>query len=442
MLDLPVELRRACINALKEDGQALKALRLTCKDVETLATEVLFQKAILNHTDESAEKLAKLKESSLNPLVHNVVINTSDDPEHYGGGDTSEADIRESFSETIANINGFRNLEEIELKFACEVGTDYKAKKGVAETNDFRVEVWAFLLTSLRQAEKVKVLTIKNLQDHHDERTFEHTHFISARSRLSRLHLQIATEIQDACLEDSINLAALRECFTQSLPNIWLKPLTNQLTHLTLYTGECLWGIWPFVDFRKIPPFSRLKSLSLGNLTVAHEWQIDWIVAHSETLEKLLMDDCSIVTMLSMDNKQVKVNFPNQPPVPGPKNRRTGSHQYLVHVAMRWDDIFDRFRISLPHLNHFAMGHGNWRDGQAFEGRYDLVNRLFTERYCVFDTGIGPTQWIMYDERHKNGYTFRPEQSEPVRWPECGDEDREALVKLLRDVEGRAGTKL
>jgi hypothetical protein len=96
MMQLAVELQRLCLVALRDDGETLKALRSTNKCLGNLATETLFQKAVLNHTDESAEKYFKLAQSPLSHMVRHLVLNTSDDP-HYSGGDQPEAEIKESF---------------------------------------------------------------------------------------------------------------------------------------------------------------------------------------------------------------------------------------------------------------------------------------------------------------------------------------------------------
>ena len=437
MLQLPVELRRLCVDNLHDDGETLKALRLANKELGTLATESLFQRAILNHTDESADKFVKLIQSPLNPLMRHVVVNTSDDPEYSGGGQDA-AEVAETFGEAIVKMTEFQNLEEMELKYAQECAMDPDRDKDVAETNEFRVQVMDFVLTALRRAEKLKTLTIKNLQDYHGE-IFEGGEFAMARSRLTKLHLQIANECDDASPENTIDYEALHDGFTRSLPLIWLKPLTHQLTHLTLYGGECLWGVWPFVDFREIPPFPHLKSLSLGNFVIAHDWQMDWIVAHSATLRQLILDDCSIPTTMRLTEQQATPNFPNEAPF---RIHPYAGKEYFVHVALRWHNVFDRMRIGLPRLHHFAMGHGDWNEGKAFEERYELANSIEDERYCMFDWGIGPSQWIMYSPRRRSGYCFSVEQDELVPFPQCKDEDQRALVKLLEVVEARAGTKV
>jgi hypothetical protein len=440
MLQLPVEIRRLCLESLEHDREDLKNARLVNKELGFLASEILFRKAILNNTEESAEKFRELLKSSLNALVHNVEINTSEDPEYTGGGQ-DEADNSESFLEMMRLIHEFSKLEEVGLNFAKEVaGNDPRGyDKDVAETVLFRTGILEDLLPALRKASNLQTLTVKNLQDYHDEGLFKCEDFIAVRDKLTRLHLQIATEYDDASPEESITKPALHTGFGRDLPNIWLKPTTSQLTHLTLYGTECYWGIYPFVDFRNIPTFTRLKSLCLGNFTIAHDWQVDWIVSHNATLEELIMDDCLILPALRMKTTMTKANFPDL----APSKLNHGIFRITVYwkeVPLRWHMVLDRFRTSLPKLRHFAMGHGNWSEYRAFEERYELLSEVAKGRYAFFDWGIGPSQWIVGGSTyHEDGYTFshgHPER-EYVEFPKCREEDQKALMDLLVCVEGR-----
>ncbi|KAH3944752.1 hypothetical protein HBI81_231620 [Parastagonospora nodorum] len=224
------------------------------------------------------------------------------------------------FLEMLELIHQIKNLQEVELKFAKQCAVEEVTRwsswtKGVAETLRFRNKVFENFLSALQQAGKIQYLTIKNLQDYHNKSIFERQDFRIIRDRLPQLHLQIAAEYDEASPEYTIEKPALHAGYTQDLPNTWLKPLSGQLTHLTLYGAEsmCMWGIWPLVDFCNIPTFAHLKSLSFGRFTVVHDWQIDWILSHAETLEELIPDDCPIVTVLYMDDKPAKASFPDLP---------------------------------------------------------------------------------------------------------------------------------
>lgn len=452
MLKLPVELRRRCLDFLHDDAEALQALRLVNKEVGTLGTETLFRTVILNHTDESAERFTFFLRSSLNPLARRVIINTSDDPEH-SGDEQAKADVLQSFGDALELLWKLANLKEVQVKFAREcaynptVGPGHYWGKSIAETDDFRIAVLDIVFTALRQAEKVNSLTIKNLQDHMDKILFNSEEFKAVRDRLTELHLQITTEYDDACPEDSIDKPACHQGFRRDLPDLWLKPLTNQLTHLTLYSTDCYWGMYPFVDLRQVPAFPRLKSLSLGKFTIAHDWQIDWILSHGSTLEELFLDDCPIITHMRLQGHQAKPNFPALCPDASeslPSGTGRGSRNYFQAIDLRWYLVFDRFRNGLLRLCRFAISSADWTDGSAFEQRYRLSPLLLDTRYCIFDCGIGPTQWIPMGTRGRaQGYTFGLGGRAPtyVSFPQCLGDDNAALRKLLDVLYERGNVK-
>jgi hypothetical protein len=422
MLQIPVELRRHCINFLDDDAQTLKALRLSCKDLGTLATETLFWTAALNHEEESADKFKKLINSPLKSLVHHVVINTrgTDDPdvERY----TLECEIVGSFVDAIQLLSQVVKLEEVELSFSDECqafGWDNR----VAETLHFRKSILVPFFGALAKADRLESLTIKNLQDAMSKEVFESDGFKAVRGCLKKLHLQIATEHDEARPEHDLDMAVTVGGFTQALPNFWLKPMTTQLTHLTLSSLNCPWGIWPFLDLRQISSFSRLKSLRLGHLTIAHDWQIDWIVSHSATLEELVFDDTSVIVALLFNKEQVEINFPHLSQLKHTisEDGNEEDKDYLVELELRWHHVFDRFREGLPLLHHFAA---NCRD------------------YRFFEHGMGPSAW-----KDDDGYSFfmkndYGEDYTDIDSPRCSEEDEQALAALMESVYQRASLKL
>lgn len=445
MLRLPVELRRCCLQLLKDDVETLKAIRLVNKDLGNLATKILFRTATLNNTNQSADKFCTLLASDFSSMVRRVVVHTSDDPEHTSWDDdeeTEEAEVVEAFSKAIAIICDFEKLEEVEVKFARECIVD-GWHRSIAETVDFRYEVLELLFTSVAQASKLKSLTIKNLQDHMEKRIFESRDFKTVRGRLTQLHLQIATEHDDEAPEYNIDKLACHEGFGHGLPEYWLKPLLNQLTHLTLFGLSCPWGIWPFVDLRNIGTLPRLRSLSLGKFTIAHDWQVDWIISHASTLEELILDDCPIVTALHLLKDQTRPNFPDLPVA-----NKGGPHEsatWFKIIDIRWHHVLERFRGSLPRLRQFALDSSRGVDTTAFEERYQLLPNLSQGRYCMFDCGIALSQWLSKGQKFsREGRQFHihyDRKPEYVEFPQCDEEDLAALVAFLKMVEERSRAK-
>ncbi|KAJ4336297.1 hypothetical protein N0V95_008644 [Ascochyta clinopodiicola] len=449
MLQLPAELQRLCIEYLDDDADTLKVVRLVNNELGNLATEVLFSKAILNPTDESAEKFMELMQDKFSDKVRCVVINTSLDPdlEDEEAGALPESEVLPSFADAIGSLSSFRNLQELQLKFALECAAELDTDMGdgyekeVAETPEFRNEVLKMVFEALEEITTLDVLSIKNLQDHMDREILESEAFHRVRDKLTGLHLQITTEAQE---QHELELAAIHRGFTTDLPELWLKPTLSHLTHLTLYSYTCMWGVFPFVDFRDIGTFPCLQSLSLGNLTIAYDWQFDWIVSHGPTLKQLLLDDCPIIAALKMEGDMAKVAFPELHSLPE-SMRPDWNGRYFTEISLRWHDVFDRFRSGLPHLEHFAAcGSEHWTN-DAFDDRYYLRNRLAGNRYHVFDCGTVPP-WLDFDQHTpvRKGHNFYRRGVHPnseefhVDFPECYDEDMEALDRLMKVVNERA----
>jgi hypothetical protein len=422
MLQIPVELRRHCINFLNDDAKTLKDVRLSCKDLGTLATQTLFRTAALNQKEESADRFKKLVDSPLKSLVHHVIINTlgTEDPDVERWLLKSES--VESFVKAIESLSKLEKPQEVELNFSDECQASFSENR-VAETTQFRDSILVPFFGALANVDRVESLTIKNLQDAMTHMLFMSEDFKAARGRLKKLHLQIVIEHDEAGPEHDLDMAEDVGGFTRALPDYWLKPMTTQLTHLTLSSPDCPWGIWPFVDLRQIPTFTRLKSLYLGNFTIAHDWQIDWIVSHSATLEELVFDDTSIIVALLFNKEQVEINFSNLSQLKHTisEDEKEEDKEYLVELELRWHHVFDRSREGLPLLQHFAA---NCRD------------------YQFFEHGIGPSAW-KDDDRYsffmKNEYG---EDYTEIDSPRCDKEDELALAALMESVYQRANMKL
>ncbi|KAF2737493.1 hypothetical protein EJ04DRAFT_510349 [Polyplosphaeria fusca] len=426
MFQLPVELQRQCIETL--DVESLKHLRLTARGLLDVSTEVLFYTVSLLPTDESAAKYTKvLGDGRFRSLVRRVIFNTSVDPlDEY---ETEESELIGSFEEATRAVAYFGNVREVELKFAVNCGSDrgeptYSWEKEVPETLDFRSNILHTFFYALQAAKGVECLTIKNLQDDTDMEVYESGEFKVVRDRLKKLHLQITTETSDAAPENNITFEACHRMFTDDLFDHWLKPTQDQLTHLTIYGTHCYWGIWPYSDLRQVH-FPQLKSLSLGNLTIAHDWQVEWITGHGDTLEQLVMDDCPIVVELRMERTEALANWADLRPA---EEQEGGYPVYLHTVSIRWHDIFLRFQSGLPRLQHFACGHGDWDEGTMLEGRYEMVAALEDSRYVAFECGIGPSQWVSLDDASDNmGLAL-----------DCDAKDMAALVELMAAVQARS----
>jgi hypothetical protein len=438
MLDLPFGIQRHCVQYL--DIKALKSLRTTNKAILPLSTEKLFHTISLFPGQESSTKFTHvLENTNLNPMVRKIIFDTSS-PADKKLHCEEEKKVDEDFQKTMCTVGKFLNLCEVELRFSreCAHENDYRFNKEVQETVNFRTNILENLFKALNNPEnptlKVDSLTINNLQDH--TTIYDNENFIAVRSRLKKLALNIATESDDTSPERSIRMVALHEMFNNDLLEQWLKPLQDQLTHLTIYC-DTYWGAVPYCDLRQVH-FPHLKSLSMGNFTIVHNWQIDWILLHGPTLEELLLDDCPITIALNLEAEQCRPNFPEL--ISATEDTDLDSPmEYVKDVSLRWHDIIPRFQTDLPHLKRFAMGSGNWDRGLQFQERYEMVSELRLGRYNIFDCGIGPSHWadFEYDNRVYECYTLSWGREE-IKFPDCDEQDLEALGELMEVVNFRA----
>lgn len=167
----------------------------------------------------------------------------------------------------------------------------------VTEDEEFRGDVLETVLGALNRetssANNLRSLTIVNLQNKNNEGITNSSNFKNVLSRITELHLLTAVQIEELASENYVLKTALNDFFRGGLPNAWLKPASQNLTRLTLYTNT-YWGWLPGFDPRGIR-FPSVKYLALGNYTFAHDWQIEWITSHFADLETLIMVDCPIV---------------------------------------------------------------------------------------------------------------------------------------------------
>jgi len=418
MLHLPVELQRQCVE--KADFKTLRALRLVDKAISTIASELLFHTVNLLPTDESAAKFFNiLEDNTLNSLVRRAIFNTSLNPEDDTHNE-SESEVSDLFRDSINSVSRFSNVREVDLKFSRECMSDHMYYT-VAEGDKFRAAVLKIFFGAVRSAAKVDTLTIKNIHDATSGEICETEDFKVVCSRLKKLNIQVATEYDSAAPENSLGLAVDNDFFAVLTP-FWLEPIREQLTHVTIYSAECLWGIYPGFDCDVY--FPKLKSLSLGNYTIAHNTQIKWILEHGDTLEELLLDDCPIIIAMRME-EEMAVSIAN-----------FDDDCYFKLIDLRWHHVFPQFQFGLPHLKHFSIGKGDWDRQRMFEQRYNLLPRLITERYHSFDCGVGPTQWVDAAYNYEMSNEGEPVE---VEYPGCEKKDQEALNALLEAVSLRNG---
>ena len=482
LLDLPEELLALCCDHI--DIFATKAFRLTCKRTMPMATRRLFSHVHLLPTTESANKArAILENKELMPLVTSISIKTSiedldleihrpswdvpdwrdDDPDYadetkHGIG--TNGVLSSAFKSMLGDIGLFQNLRRVELKFDWEVVGPSSFNSGHhKEWTEYREPFLRNFFRALNHPEhpasKVHSLSICNLHDLSNYETLKSDDFKSALSRIDTLELGVATEEQSAAPESNIELPERHQFFGIDLIDFWLAPVQHNLVNLKIYSNS-YWGYLPKCDLRKLH-FPKLKGLAFGNMTFTHDWQLDWIVSHGQTLESLTLDDCPIVhdaiVGQTMDHERYAKLQDDKSLEWDPWKEKAWSY------GSRWHDYLRKMTVGLPRLQHFGMGHGAWNNcydednlTQAFEASASLPAQLETGRYVIFSWGTGPSAWI---EPEGHGYQGDPtmkiteldqqydccweeDDDPPVpSYPDCWDQDQEAFDVFMAAVEGR-----
>lgn len=167
-----------------------------------------------------------------------------------------------------------------------------------------------------------------------------------------------------------------------------------------------------------------------------------------QKLESLILDNCPIVHagLLYWPSDQEHCPLYNHNwslgSIPDPK-----SWDYTT----RWHDYFRKLR-TLPNLTHFAVGQGPWfpsygldRASEPFLHASSLPAEIFAGRYVIFESGTGPSPWQGPDDDdvRVTGYSYEDDGSwsseiapAPL-YPDCWDEDQNALDELISVVQAR-----
>ncbi|KAF2446489.1 hypothetical protein P171DRAFT_519995 [Karstenula rhodostoma CBS 690.94] len=403
---LPIEIQREC--ARHFDIQTLKQFRLSSRKASSIALEYLFHTIVLNFNDESAKRFNHvLDDGALKKMVRRAIVDGRDghqdelypeeseeeDGDSDGDGVEDANEIKwpqTPWSIAIKRIAQFPKLRNAELWMQDECYEWDYAGSSCDQDPEYRQVYQTRFFQALKDATAIDSLTLNNAQDAIITSTGTEEATDALRSRIKSFHIMIATDVCHGSPENKVDQVELHQCFNFLLRTHWLDPFQNQLTHLTLYC-DTYWGVYPFTDLRGIH-FPCLVSLALGNLSVAHDWQFDWITSHGETLEELILDDVCIVYAMVMPKEMLNANWPNE--VPNPDD------DTCKHYLTRWDEVFDDFRLDLPKLKRFGMGHGEWHN-KMFEARYDLPARIEWTRYMTYYSGIGPSQWTEEFSYHR-----------------------------------------
>jgi hypothetical protein len=314
-----------------------------------------------------------------------------------------------------------------------------------------------FALTKFLRHADIETLTVKHLQEFCPDQRPDASQ-ISPTFR--KLNLLITTWTSEACPEDDINNLESHAFFNERLDAVWLSHSQSRLTHLTLHCNT-YWGVFPRWQPEGLH-FPSLRSLALSKWTITFDWQLDFITSHGETLEQLTLTDCPILYASRMTSHQSTNALHQRLPTSRGKPPTTN-----IFCGMRWYHVLPHFQEELVKLKHFSMGRGpvnpaycseaDLSADEAFDGRYSLIPCIDSSRYAIFDFGEGAIPYerprfdwhvsldeseSMYSWLERERWSWEDHETDEnvktkIAYPECLQEDQEALAGLLRVVRGR-----
>ena len=231
------------------------------------------------------------------------------------------------------------------------------------------------------------------------------------------------------------------------------------LRHLTLYSDIRV-GWYPKLDLRSVH-FAQLETLALGQFVFSNDLPFEWIMKHSETLQELYLDHCSILYQSGagylqhewLDEEGYQIAEPITPRYSHLQDQPSDQKLSFGTYTKRWHEIFNHFSTTLIRLHTFRFGSSvQWKfdvvnrydDGSPgmpvmpWEGEKDLENEIFPERYLIWDD---------FDTEYSTKWSEGREYAtkDPKKWderdykrfedyPECNDEDLSALREFVKKL--------
>ncbi|KAI4843227.1 hypothetical protein E4T44_06859 [Aureobasidium sp. EXF-8845] len=211
-------------------------------------------------------------------------------------------------------------------------------------------------------------------------------------SRIRKLELQVVIEDVDGdgSLPANLGKKELHSFFGHRLVQEWLEPIRDNLTHLKLYSRDMYFGYFPKCQ---LPNFSSLRSLMLGGMSFSHNEQLNWILAHRNTLEELVLDNCPIVIGVRIPSTLDSDNYPIEPLFNSSTTGSILAPSSFTYQA-RWHDYFSSFATGLIKLRSIRCGFGDCLvpdSGRRDIGFWMMVNGEDHRSRMDLMTGAGVT---------------------------------------------------
>lgn len=434
--------------APKED---LLNIRLANKELDRHAVGKLFREVFISPSEKHISTYNSISEHvRLRRLPRSVIIHSQPDIDMGGRPCSREyVDRDEDYEEAIAALARFPNLDSLEIGFTpeCLGERELNCYEDVEETVSERCDMLELIFQAIKDRaanpdnRTIRKLTIINLQNCKIPEFTRSDLFRDVMSQLEELHLEITQECNEAGPDHDYTRVEL-QTFPAYLVSHWLKPISQNLKALSIYSRSDNWGPFPGYFRPKGLSFPKLESLSLGYYTLAHDDDLNWLL-DIKSLRRLVFHNCMILSRGRFDPQNMEEwklrteDWVDMPEAQNPEyTDRWASYAYYG----RWSEFFERIREGLPNLVDFRFD----KDSPWDEPQYGVNNRhicgvsVFPERYIVFNNGILPTHWPEAEEDGSIHYWTKDRF--PNFHEERREEDQRGLDELLEACRARAGT--
>ncbi|KAI3394591.1 hypothetical protein diail_2514 [Diaporthe ilicicola] len=394
------------------DRRDLSNARLACKELDKHAVKELFKDVFVSPSEEHVSTWTQVsQDEKIRQIPRHAIIHTQPDIEDHGFGEQREdEEVGEDFEEALAALARFPNLDSVEIGFTPECLGDRATSwyEDVVEDVSRRKDMLKLIFQAIKdraaneENRTIRKLTITNLQNCPIPDFTSSDLFRDVMGRLEELHITITQEVNEHGPDHDYTRQEL-QTFPAHLCSDWLKPVSGNLKSLSIFHRTDNWGPFPGYFDPSGLSFPKLETLALGYYTLAHDNDIDWILA-IKSLKKLILYNCMIASWIrieSSNTEEWQVRTHDWARLPD-EDEDSWSDQFSY--SGRWAQNFGRIAGSLPNLVDFrfdqASSYDYGADGRQYglEHRHTCGVRIFPKRYICFDNGILPTHWPEADD--------------------------------------------
>lgn len=336
---------------------------------------------------------------------HAIIHTQSNIKETSNGGERRGEEVGDDFEDALAALSRFPSLDSVEIGFTPECVGDRPTSwfEEVVEGPSRRKDTLTLIFQAIKDRAEtqdimtIRKLTIINLQNCPIPDFTSSDLFRQVMSQLEELHISITQEYNQYGPDRDWTRPEL-QTFPAHLCSEWLQPVSGNLRALSLYHGTDNWGPFPgYFDPSGIS-FPKLETLALGYYTLAHDSDLDWILA-IKSLRKLVLHNCMIASWMRIDSTHMeewKVRTHDWTRLP---NEYDDSGSESFAYGGKWSQSLDRIAGGLPNLTDFRFDQPS-PYARKGEPQYGLAHRdscgvrISPLRYVSFDDGMCPTPFI------------------------------------------------